>query len=216
MTTANLVQVSSLDDVQHGEDATSPYAHTFLTGQVAIRLGNLNGILDVTGLYKLSGSYRYINVPMLREATISAATMTFNAGETQTSANVNLTIDADDADDSARITSDAEWDAIAKTAASVAWSGVGIWTQNATTNATTPESKTVVQEVIDRAGWISNQALTMFVHDDGNNSAFLSHRLGWAKLTGPAPSNWPHLDIDYTGGLPDPSVSAFVPRVMMY
>ena len=215
MTTANLVQVSNLDDTAHFEDATSPYAHDWSAAKTAIRLGNLNGILDITGLYKLSGSYRYINVPMLREATISAATMTFNAGETQASANVNLQIQADDADDSPRITTDGEWDAITKTSASVAWNGVGTWTLNATTNATTPESKTVVQEVIDRAGWISNQALTMFVHDDGNNSAFLSHRLGWAKLTGPAPSNWPHLDIDYTGGLPDP-VSAFVPRVMMY
>jgi hypothetical protein len=190
--------VAQEDDTTHTFDAPSPFAHNWSNGLVVGHFGSA-GFGTSFGTNKQGGSTRYINVPMLREATIASAIMTFNSGDTTGTTTPSGVFDADDVDDSPRITSDGEWDAIAKTSATVGWTISEAWIQNEEYES--PELKTIVKEWVDRPGHEANQALTVFLHDEANASPDFHRRIWWAKLAGPSPSDWPHLFIDYSGGI---------------
>ena len=196
MTTANLLIGRNADDTQHSL-AGFDDVHTFSAGTTDIRVGSAYFFF---GNNRYGGSLLY-TVPIGNNATITSATITFTASSTQMVVTCKGVFDADDVDNSPIIPSDAEWDAITKTTATVAWDPIPQWTLNQ--EYTSPELKTIIQEIVDRPGWQWSNAINIFLHDDADGSSNLANRAWWANITNDPRTLWPRLDIDFTGGAKD-------------
>lgn len=77
------------------------------------------------------------------------------------------TIKAEDADDPNALTSKTDWDNRTPTTAEVTWTfdAGGAWSDN--TWYTSPDIKTVIQEIVDRTGWATGQAMMLYAEDEG-------------------------------------------------
>lgn len=99
---------------------------------------------------------RFMNVYIPRGATITSAKLTFTADATQSTA-TNITISADDHDDAPTFSA-VNNDITGRTqTASVAWNGVANW--NSGTRYYSPDISTVLQTVVNRAGWCNGNAM---------------------------------------------------------
>jgi len=93
------------------------------------------------------------------------------------------------------------------TTANVSWNSIPAWTMG--TSYTSPDFAIVVQEIINRAGWASGNAMVIFWDDHANNSTNVSDtdRIGasWNNTT----YNEPVIHIEYTaGGVSAPTVTS--------
>ena len=136
---------------------------------------------------------RFVNVTVPQAATITAATLVIT-GKNGESTAVELLIDGNDADNAANPVSEAGFDAMARTTAAVAWDFSTTWT--ADVEFTSPDISTVIQEVVDRAGWASGNALIVFVRNDLGAGAD-NRRIGQTYAGAPAKSA--KLNITYAG-----------------
>ena len=127
---------------------------------------------DVSALYDRAGDYnasnydfssglRFLNVTVPKGATITAAYLTFHAYAVD-GAIPTTYIDGDDEDNCATFSTAADYDARPRTTAAVAWTPAawvgGTWYNSASIVA-------VIQEIVNRAGWISGNALALFWRD---------------------------------------------------
>lgn len=135
---------------------------------------------------------RVTNVTIEQGDTIDSAVGTLIATLTQSSATVNLTIFCVAADNAAAPTTVAGAEALALTSASVAWNAIA--GQSSGVAQQTPNAAGPMQEVIDRPGWQSGNAIVFVIRDNGSTAN--AYR-GWASFdhtTFAAPA----LAIDYT------------------
>lgn len=111
----------------------------------------------------LLGGFRFLNVTVPQGATITSAKLSvYRYG----GAPVDITLYGEDADNSGVLEGGTLLDDREKTTASVAWSGD--LAADAFTDS--PEIKTIIQEIVDREGWSSGNALTIITVD--SQSAF--------------------------------------------
>ena len=105
-------------------------------------------------------------------ATIVDANVQFTADETGNRA-TNLAVRAERADNSAPITTSAfNISNRPRTSASVAWAPPAWQTVGAAgPGQLTPNIASVVQEVVNRPGWVAGNALTVIVTGSGNRTA---------------------------------------------
>ena len=136
---------------------------------------NTNGNTDVTGSSDIelvqegnlqTVGIRFTSVSIPQGATISSAYIQFQADEANSGA-VTVTIQADDVDNSAAfVEANGSYDVSGrtKTTASVNWSPAD-WVNIGDAGAAqkTGNIKTIIQEIIDRAGWSSGNALTIII-----------------------------------------------------
>ncbi len=106
---------------------------------------------------------RLANVTVPAKANIDTAHGTWRAFNADTSS-CEFTVDQDDSDNAASPTSTTEWNARAYTSARITWDFSTNWDSD--TEHDTPETKTVTQEVVDRPGWASGQAMSVNTLDD--------------------------------------------------
>jgi type IV pilus assembly protein PilY1 len=78
-------------------------------------------------------------------------------------------IDALDVGDASMPADYATYVGTARTTAKVAWSNLPSWGTN--TLHSSPEIKTVIQEIVDRGDWSSGNALVTSVHDEDETSS---------------------------------------------
>lgn len=106
-------------------------------------------------------------VPVPQGATISEAHIIFNVQNDGTSTNVVCDLKGHDTDDAIAPTTRAEFDTDLgeATAASVNWDGEDF---TASTVINTPDIASIIQEIVDRAGWATGQAMQLFVDDSGS------------------------------------------------
>lgn len=145
----------------------------------------------------LLDGYRFQNIAIPPGATINSATIKVVAQFNDT-ADVQTKIHCEAADNAIAFT--ATGDDIgdrAKTSASVDWDLPASWSVG--DEFTSPDFKAVVQEVVDRGGWASGNALIVIVVDDGGTGA--------ADLEdyGNAPSKAAILTVTHTPGAVTPS-----------
>jgi hypothetical protein len=76
----------------------------------------------------------------------------------------------------------------------VAWSNIGTWSEDST--YATPDLSAVTQEIVDRGGWASGNALVNYSEDNGSSAVNNTNRIADDFGSGPAPE----FDIDYTAG----------------
>lgn len=97
-----------------------------------------------------------LNVP--QGAPISTADVTMKSAATSTVFPA-ITIVAVDVDDGPAYVNRAQYNGLSQTSAAVAWTPT-VWTNAA--SYTTPDLKTVLQEIVDRPGWVSGNHILLF------------------------------------------------------
>lgn len=140
----------------------------------------------------LTDGYRFQNIAIPTGSTINSATVKVVAQGNDTQ-DVQTKVHCEAADDAAVFVEDA--DNISdrtKTSASVDWDLPASWSDG--DEFTSPDFKAAVQEVVDRGGWASGNALVVIVVDDGGpSSAFLED-------FGNAPAKAAILSVTHTPG----------------
>ncbi len=135
---------------------------------------------------------RFANVAIPKGATITSAYIQFQADEAQSEL-TNLTLQGEAADHAPAFTSaNLGVSGRARTAASVAWSPAA-WNTvgEAGLNQRTSELKTVIQELVNRAGWVSGNALAILISGTGHRTA--------ESYEG-VPAAAPLLHVEFSGG----------------
>ena len=122
------------------------------------------------GRSKAGGGMRFTNVTIPQGATIVTAYLTLRARTTRTETVANSKIQGENVDNAATFSTLANYQGRAKTTASVSWNSIPAWTVDVDYNS--PEIKAIIQEIINRGGWASGNALVVFWEDhDGNSSS---------------------------------------------
>jgi len=126
---------------------------------------------------------RFLNVTIPKNATIDTAYLTLRAYATRTGTTVNSKIRGEAADNPVTFSTLADYQGRPKTTAVVNWNAIPAWTLD--TDYNSPEIKTIIQELVNRAGWVSGNALVIFWddHDDLSTHAAGCRRQGKAYDT---------------------------------
>ena len=137
-------------------------------------------------LGRLTGSWhtfiRFPNITIPQNSTISSAFIRFVADWGDEEGGVcNINCYFNNVDDAVAPSDGTQFDALALTSA-VAWDALGAWSVNVAYD--TPELKTILQNIVDRGGWFSGQAIQAVLKDNVSTG---THR----KLP---------FSIDYNGG----------------
>lgn len=118
---------------------------------------------------KAAGSQmRFLNVTIPQGATIDNAYLTLHADDTKSSTTVNSKIRGKDVDNATMDTTTGGFENPPFTTAVVNWDNIGTWVND--TDYNSPDIKTIIQEIVDRAGWVSGNAMVIQWDDIDNRS----------------------------------------------
>jgi hypothetical protein len=159
------------------------------TGAVNLTSGDLN--LGQDGAAVQTVALRFTGIAVPAGATITRAWVQFQVDEVSTAA-AQVTVAGEAADDAAAFTTIARGlSTRERTAATVAWTPVAWPTVGArTADQRTPDLAAVLQEIVDRSGWTSGNAVVLLVTGSGTRVAE-SFNGGAARA--------PVLHVEYTG-----------------
>ena len=169
------------------------------SGSVSITSSDLELATESTNP-KLIG-LRFTNVTIAKNATIDDAFIQFECDEVTEVTQALVTINADDVDDAAIIAAvtDNIADRLPGTTATVDWE-IAAWvqTQDRLAAQKTPDIASVIQEIVDRAGWVSGQDIVILIDNNGStNNAFRTSESDPISSPG---TNPPELSVNYTVG----------------
>lgn len=177
MPTIQLSPGDGNDDADQTDDGSN-----FAVGGATLICQNnsFNGIRDRVGI-------RFPNCTVPKNAVITAATLEVRVSAIDDPD--NLTIAANNVDNANNFVTEASVITRALTTASVAWPGTNIGTN---AYKTSPSLVTVVQEIVNRAGWASGNAICIILRGRAGGTTGLSFS---AFETGP--TQIPLLNITY-------------------
>ena len=124
-------------------------------------------------LKKRGGGLRFTNVTIPKGASITKANLIVTAYASYSDTTVNSRISAEKEDNPATFANDkAAFDTrwANRSTARVDWDGIPAFTTD--TEYTSPDIKTVIQEIVNRAGWASGNALVIFWEDFEDRSVY--------------------------------------------
>lgn len=133
---------------------------------------------------------RIADLTIPQGATITTAKIHFHSPTSSSAASKTLVIDAEDSDNTSSPSVESNIRSATKTTATVNW------TLPSTFGSTldTPEIKTIVQEVVDRSGWASGNAMTFFFHTPATSADWNLTARTYDQAAGQAP----HIEITYS------------------
>lgn len=131
-----------------------------------------------------NGYYRFIGVDIPQGATIVSAKITLTANANQSGTTVNGILSAIDADNPSAPTTYAALETATRTTASVAWDDIAAWTTN--TAYDSPDITTIIQEIVDRPGWSSGNALIVYLEDNSSSAVEGAYRRAYTYDNSPA------------------------------
>jgi hypothetical protein len=139
---------------------------------------------------------RFTNITLPKGSTINSACITLTADGDQSVATVNSKVRGEDVDNAAQFSDETDYWARPRTSAEVNWDNIPAWT--AETEYDSLDIKTVIQEIIDRDGWSSGNALVIFWDDHDDRSSHVSdcRRIGYSYDG--SSTKAPKLHIEYT------------------
>jgi type IV pilus assembly protein PilY1 len=144
--------------------------------------------------YQQANSFaRFDNALIPQGAQIVAAYMAVKAKENGAATVVNCRLSAIAADDPAAPTDYASAEGATRTTAYVDWNNLPAWTMG--TAYQTPDFSAVIQEVIDRPGWQSGNAIVIYSEDNGSSTSVTTTRKAYSWNGVPADA--PLLHIEY-------------------
>lgn len=108
---------------------------------------------------------RFTGVTIPKGATITNAVAILTSNAILAGDNCNARISAEGTDNASVFSTSADFDTryLTKTTARIDWNTIAHTVTN--TEYTSPDIKTVIQEIVDRAGWVSGNALALFIED---------------------------------------------------
>ena len=178
---------ASADDGYHVVDTHAVFPTSTLNA-----LGSINSSNDGAGAWQ-----RFTTVAIPNGDTIDVAYLTWNPSSTISAATCKAKIDADDSDNPAAPTTDGEYDAITRTTAVITWDPVPTFTVDVAINS--PSIVSVIQELVDRGGWASGNAMVILSHDDDLLSTVSANRQ-WDAYDGET-TLAPKLHIEFTAAV---------------
>ncbi|MDT7827811.1 LamG-like jellyroll fold domain-containing protein [Pricia sp. S334] len=144
------------------------------------RISNANVSLNSTDLELGSDNgsdqivaFRFQNINIPQGTTILNAHIQFTVDETDNGA-TSVTIIGQDADNAATFTTtNGDLSGRPQTAAAVAWNGIPAWNAvgQAGTDQQTPDLTGIVQEIVNRGGWSSGNAMVFGMYGTGERTA---------------------------------------------
>lgn len=153
------------------------------------------GRSDAT-FYGYSSAARFLNVNVPQGSTINSAYLTLYSVAPRSTSGVKSRLRAEATDNSATFSDKANFDARTWSTAYVNWDNISTW--NTSNSYNSPEIKTIIQEVINRSGWSSGNAISIFWDDLENRSTGGDNLLREAAAYETSTSNAPKLVIDFT------------------
>ena len=133
---------------------------------------------------------RFTNLDIPQGATISEAYIEVTPNELG-SDDYNLTIRGIDVNNANTFSANQNFSSLPKTSASVNWSGTNDWQADIVEN--TPSVINIVQEIVNRNGWTSNNSMAFFFGLGNNGSSDID-----AYSYNTKPSSAPRLVVSYT------------------
>lgn len=155
--------VASTDDAMAYYDEDPP-------GWGALALTNANQEVGWSSVdyARMGGGMRFLNVTIPPGSVITTADLTFKANANNAVNTVKSYIRGEDTGNAATFSDYANYGGRSRTTANVTWDAIGAWTTD--TDYTTPELKTIIQEITDRADWASGNAIVIFWDDHNDRS----------------------------------------------
>lgn len=147
---------------------------------------------DVAGLVFFESGIRFINVTIAKGATILTAKVTFQESTGTAGTTCNVQIKGENVDDAATFSNHANYAGRARTSESVNWNSIPGWEVD--TDYDSPSITTIVQAIINRAGWVSGNDLVLFFAN--NSSSADAYRMPKAYDT--STTLCPRLTITYS------------------
>lgn len=148
---------AAADDAVERSDNTN-----FTTNPVSsFGVGNYYGRSGVAGNPFWYSGVRFQNIILPKNQIIESATLTLTPRVNFTINAESVSIYANDADSAANFTTDADIIGRVVTTATVAWNVPTSNTQDVP--FTSPDIKSVIQEIVDRAGWASGNAIMLIL-----------------------------------------------------
>lgn len=144
-----------------GDDVNAMPPSFFWGGDNYAAFGCALGGQDITGVIRFPN----INIP--KDATITEAYVKFTCYAVIAGTPVNVNVYFNDIDNAVAPTNYAEIDALDLTT-EIAWNAIPVWADG--TQYDTPDIKTILQSIVDRAGWASGNALMVVVKNNGSTS----------------------------------------------
>lgn len=182
MTVLNLQVSSSADDVWDTFSGGFTASNQFLT------CGQYGGT-------RYRSAMRFANATIPVDATIDSAVLTVRASSSFGVACLTKLCCLDE-DSATAPTTNANWNGRTETSAGVDWDITSVWT--ASTNYPSVSFPSPIQEVVDRAGWVSGNALVVVWKDD--NSPLTEHNWRQVVSYNQSATFAPKLDIEYSTG----------------
>jgi hypothetical protein len=156
----------------------------FSTSSIAFDVGLVNN-------FKNEAAARFTNVNIPQGSTINTAYLSITSRGNQVATTVNSYLGAEATNSASRIISYADYWARPLTATTV-WNNIPAWTASTTYNS--PDISAAIREVINRAGWVSGNAINIFWKDNGSTNGRVRTGASWDNNTYAEPS----LTINYT------------------
>ena len=168
---------------------------TFSTGTSYLYAGDYQ-----SDIYDYTDGMRFITINIPNGSDIDVAYIELRAIQPYGTIPTTI-IEGEDTDDAATFSNAANYDARARTTAKVNWTpgawNYQIWYQS-------PEIKTIIQEIIDREGWVALNDLVIIWRDA---PGWISQKLLAARSYDAPTDDAPKLHIEFTLVEPDISVS---------
>jgi len=159
-------------------------------------LDSPNDWLDTFNTPNSSTGLRFTGVAIPNGATITAAYLTVRARFSETPTE-GTTIFGEAADNPITFSTWGDYDFRVMTNAGVPWQPTE-W--SADTDYNSPSLTTVIQEIVDRPGWSSGNALILFLVPDGNQNL-------WAYSYDSSATYAPRLHVEYAAATPTPTAT---------
>lgn len=181
------------------------YRNLALGGFSLVANSQYAGANGATTQYGSGMRFNSIGIP--QASVITGANITFVSTSALNGVGCNTTICAEDVDNAVTFADNAtvfDNRYANQTTANVTWDGMGTWSvDEESSNTTSPDITTVIQEVIDRGGWVAGNSMVLFWHDFDNRSTAAANNYRRAYSYDNDPTKAPELLITFTGSLTD-------------
>ncbi len=131
------------------------------------------GDQDTAGTNLIASAMRFTSINILQGTEIRCAYITWIPFDDRAGVTVRTKLSGADEDDSAQITSFADFNGRARTTAEVLYNPPA-WVQDVEKQS--PDLKDIIQEIVDRPGWMPLQAMNIFWEDAGSDNVFDAFR----------------------------------------
>jgi hypothetical protein len=139
-----------------------------------------------------STGIRFASVIIPNEATITAAYLTFVSAGNDSGTTCNANIYGENANNPATYSTYTDFAGRELTSA-VSWSGVGVWSLDSSYNS--PDISTILQTIVDRAGWVSGNAMAFYIKDNSSSTSAFREPYSIEENAGKAAK----LHVEYSG-----------------